>query len=187
MGSYAISSQPDRLAYIVFDERIAQKFNKWPYYISTGQGVAYAYLADYRRNRKDIFRKAATVKELADKLGISDRSLEETVKRYNGFADQSKDEDFGRNLLGQGIQIPPFYALGPLKSYVAFTEGGLEVTPHMEVLDKGGKVIKGLFAAGSVGQGGVLLYGHGSHLLWAFTSGRIAGRNVTNGKLLSLQ
>jgi fumarate reductase flavoprotein subunit len=35
-----------------------------------------------------------------------------------------------------------------------------------------------LFAAGSTGQGGLLLEGHGHHLGWAFISGRIAGRNA---------
>jgi succinate dehydrogenase/fumarate reductase flavoprotein subunit len=39
-------------------------------------------------------------------------------------------------------------------------------------------VIPGLFAAGSAGQGGLLLEGHGHHLGWAFTSGRLAGRHA---------
>jgi fumarate reductase flavoprotein subunit len=33
-----------------------------------------------------------------------------------------------------------------------------------------------LRAAGSTGQGGLLLKGHGHHLAWAFASGRRAGR-----------
>ncbi len=39
-------------------------------------------------------------------------------------------------------------------------------------------VLPGLYGAGSSGQGGLLLEGHGHHLGWAFTSGRIAGRNA---------
>ena len=58
------------------------------------------------------------------------------------------------------------------------TDGGARVTPRLEVLDGGDAVIPGLYAAGSSGQGGVLLEGHGHHLGWAFTSGRIAGRNA---------
>ena len=38
--------------------------------------------------------------------------------------------------------------------------------------------IPGLYAAGSTGQGGLLLKGHGHHLGWAFASGRRAGRNA---------
>ena len=36
----------------------------------------------------------------------------------------------------------------------------------------------GLYAAGSTGQGGLLLKGHGHHLAWAFVSGRRAGRRA---------
>ena len=41
-------------------------------------------------------------------------------------------------------------------------------------------LIPGLYAAGSTGQGGLLLEGHGHHLAWAFISGRIAGRNAAH-------
>lgn len=36
-------------------------------------------------------------------------------------------------------------------------------------------VVVGADAAGSTGQGGLLLKGHGHHLAWAFVSGRRAG------------
>jgi len=35
-----------------------------------------------------------------------------------------------------------------------------------------------LWAAGLAGQGGLILKGHGHHIGWAFTSGRIAGRQA---------
>ena len=72
----------------------------------------------------------------------------------------------------------PYYALGPVKSYVVFTDGGLKVSERLEVLRSNDTVISGLYAAGSAGQGGLLLEGHGHHLGWAFISGRIAGRNA---------
>jgi succinate dehydrogenase/fumarate reductase flavoprotein subunit len=74
--------------------------------------------------------------------------------------------------------MPPFYALGPVKSYIVFTDGGLKVTERLEVARADGTVIPGLYAAGSAGQGGLLLEGHGHHLGWAFISGRIAGKNA---------
>ena len=74
----------------------------------------------------------------------------------------------------------PYYALGPVKSYVVFTDGGLKVNERLEVLRADGSPIPGLFAAGSAGQGGLLLEGHGHHLGWAFISGRIAGRHAAN-------
>ncbi|MBI4189161.1 MAG: FAD-binding dehydrogenase, partial [Betaproteobacteria bacterium] len=70
----------------------------------------------------------------------------------------------------------PYYALGPAKNYINFTDGGLAINEHLEVLDARGAPIPRLLAAGSAGQGGLLLKGHGHHLGWAFTSGRLAGK-----------
>jgi fumarate reductase flavoprotein subunit len=55
-------------------------------------------------------------------------------------------------------------------------EGGLAVDSEHRVLGTDDAPIPGLFAAGSTGQGGLLLKGHGHHLAWAFVSGRRAGR-----------
>lgn len=77
------------------------------------------------------------------------------------------------------MSTPPFYALGPAKSYVVFTDGGLRVNERLQVLREDGSAIPRLYAAGSNGQSGVALEGHGHHLGWAFTSGRIAGRNAS--------
>jgi succinate dehydrogenase/fumarate reductase flavoprotein subunit len=52
----------------------------------------------------------------------------------------------------------------------------LRVDATYHVLGEGGAPISGLFAAGSTGQGGLLLKGHGHRLAWAFVSGRRAGR-----------
>jgi len=76
------------------------------------------------------------------------------------------------------VTVPPFYALGPAKAYIIFTNGGLKVTERLEVVNAAGAIIPGLYAAGSNGQGGMLLEGHGHHLGWAFVSGRLAGRHA---------
>lgn len=60
------------------------------------------------------------------------------------------------------------------------TEGGVAINDRMEALDEAGRVIPGLYAAGSNGMGGVVLWGHGLHIAWAMTSGRIAGRNAAS-------
>ena len=82
------------------------------------------------------------------------------------------------NLKGKQAR-PPFLLLGPIHSYVVLTDGGLAVSTKMEVLDRAGKPIPSLYAAGSTGQGGLLLRGHGHHLAWAFVSGRIAGASAS--------
>jgi succinate dehydrogenase/fumarate reductase flavoprotein subunit len=165
----AVPLQPDKLAFIVFDERLAQDFSAWPYFVSTAPGIAYAYVEDYRRNRPDIYHRADSVERLAASLGAPADALAATIDGVNTARGEANST---------GSLRPPFYALGPVKSYVVFTDGGLKVTPQLEVVNTSGAVIPGLYAAGSTGQGGVLLEGHGHHLGWAFISGRIAGRNA---------
>jgi predicted oxidoreductase len=130
--------------------------------------VAYAYLADYRRNRADIYHRSGTLQGLARSMGVPEAALARTVEGYNST---------GR-ALRPALVSRPYYALGPVKSYVVFTDGGLKVSERLEVLRGDGSIIAGLYAAGSAGQGGLLLEGHGHHLGWAFISGRMAGRNA---------
>ncbi|MGQ0522101.1 MAG: FAD-dependent oxidoreductase [Betaproteobacteria bacterium] len=164
----ATARQPERIAWIVFDHSVANKFSAWPHYVSTAPGVAYAYLDDYRRNRPDIYHQAASVAELANSIGVPAPALERTVADYHAGARGARP----------AIETAPYYALGPVRSYVVFTDGGLRVTERLEVVRGEASVIPGLYAAGATGQGGLLLEGHGHHLGWAFISGRIAGRNA---------
>jgi len=76
---------------------------------------------------------------------------------------------------GGSLRVPPFIALGPVRSVFVHAEGGLAVDARHRVL-AGDRPIPGLYAAGATGQGGLLLKGHGHHLAWAFVSGRRAGR-----------
>ncbi len=163
-----VARQPGRITYIVFDHALAEKFSAWPYFVSTAPGVAYAYLKDYQRNRADIYHQADSIEGLAASIGVPQDDLVATINEYNAVDRKS------RPALARG----PFYALGPVKSYVVFTDGGLRVTERLEVVRGDDTVIPGLYAAGSAGQGGLLLEGHGHHLGWAFISGRIAGRNA---------
>jgi hypothetical protein len=44
------------------------------------------------------------------------------------------------------------------------------------VLDVFGNAIPGLYAAGNMGHNTLLFTGHGMHMAWAFTSGRLSGK-----------
>ena len=162
------AKQPERIAWVVFDQSVAAQFSAWPNYVSTAPGVAYAYLEDYRRNRADIYHRSDTVHGLARSMGVPEAALARTVEDYNARERANRP----------ALATTPFYALGPVRSYVVFTDGGLKVSERLEVLRGDGTVIPGLYAAGSAGQGGLLLEGHGHHLGWAFISGRIAGRHA---------
>jgi FAD binding domain len=166
----ALPDQPDKQAYILLDEKIAQQFSAWPNFVSTAPGVAYAYLADYRRNRKDVFHVAPTLAGLAEQLGVAAAALEQAARPQHAPGSNRPP----RAPLGPA----PFYALGPVRSVFVHNEGGLAVDLEHRVLGPDDRPIPGLYAAGATGQGGLLLKGHGHHLAWAFTAapGRMAAR-----------
>ncbi len=168
--AYDIPAQPDGLAFIVIDARIAKQFSAWPHFISTAPGIAYAYLRDYRRNRPDVYTEAPTLAELGEKLGgKGGRGLAAAIAEHNA----GRGTGGGPNL---PLVEPPFVALGPVRAVFVHNEGGLAVDTSHRVLNSSNAPIPGLYAAGSTGQGGLLLKGHGHHLAWAFASGRRAGR-----------
>ena len=165
----ALSQQPGGAAFMLFDRRIAERFSRWPDFLSTAPGAGYAYVPDYRRHRRDLWHQGDTLEALARSLGVPGDALRRTAAEYNQTAAGGK-----RGALAE----PPFHALGPLNTWLAFTDGGLAIDSALRVLDREDKPIPGLYAAGSVGQGGMLLDGHGHHIAWAFTSGRFAGRQA---------
>jgi fumarate reductase flavoprotein subunit len=165
--AYAMPDQPGGAGYILLDCRLAERFSAWPHFISTAPGVAYAYVADYRRNRPDIFTAAPGLETLARMLGMPEQSLSAAVSGANA-------ERTIQPAPGGG----PYIALGPVRAVFVHAEGGLAVNSSHCVLGAGDVPIPGLYAAGSAGQGGLLLKGHGHHLAWAFSSGRRAGRNA---------
>jgi fumarate reductase flavoprotein subunit len=157
--AFAMPDQLDKAGYVVLDKRTADMFSAWPYFVSTAPGVAYAYIDDYRRNRRDIFTQSPTLEGLAEKLSIPAATLTETARAHNAAARN-------RPTLGGG----PYIALGPVRAVFVHNEGGLAVDNEHRVLGTGDTPIAGLYAAGSTGQGGLLLKGHGHHLAWAFAS-----------------
>ena len=61
------------------------------------------------------------------------------------------------------IDTPPYHGY-VVTCGITFTFGGLKINTEAQVLDLTEKPIPGLYAAGSTGQGGLLLKGHGHHL-----------------------
>ena len=166
--AFALPDQPDKVAYILLDARIAAKFSAWPQLHLDRAGRR---LRLRRRLPAQPARRVQAARrrcdELADNLGMPPASLAKTVAQHNETAGN-------RPKLGDG----PYVALGPVRAVFVHAEGGLAVDAEHRVLGDGDQPIPGLYAAGSTGQGGLLLKGHGHHLAWAFASGRRAGRNA---------
>ena len=125
--------------------------------------------------------KADTLPELAEALGFDRELFLGAVSRYNEGVRRGNDADFGRRVLLNEIDRPPFYATAR-KPTVHYTLGGVEIDGQARVLNTQGGVIPNLFAAGEV-TGGI----HGANRLGgnAFPDiivfGRIAGAGAAAG------
>ena len=172
----AIANQPDKVAYILLDQRLAERYSKWPHFISTAPEIAYAYVDDYLRLRGDVCVEATTLKQLATRRALSPEQLEATVRQYNSSIEEGRPDTWERTDERQPLRGDRWVLLGPAKAYFTTTEGGVAISQQMQALDTHGNPIRGLYAVGSNGLGGQILWGHGLHIAWAITSGRLVGR-----------
>jgi succinate dehydrogenase/fumarate reductase flavoprotein subunit len=176
----AVAGQPGKQAFMLLDEPLVERYSAWPHYVSTAPEIAYAYVADYLRLRPDIAAQGASLAELARARQMPVGALEETVAGYRAaFADPSSSDvprTGGRPLGGSR-----WVMLGPLRAYFTNTEGGAAIDRDLRVLDGSGRPIPGLYAAGQTGLGGMVLWGHGLHIAWALTSGRLVGEGLGRG------
>ncbi len=94
--------------------------------------------------------KANTIEELAGKLDLPVDEVAASVKRYNQFCTSGVDEDFHKRAgLLFPISTPPYY-ICRCQPWFLIATGGLQTNLQMQVLDTGGEVIPGLYAAGTI-------------------------------------
>ncbi len=120
-----------------------------------------------------VMKTAATLDELAEKLGVPADALKASAASFNEKVGQ--EDEFGRTIKAAQSEEGPFYALQMHIRYYA-SLGGLHVNNDMQVLTKAQEAIPGLYAAGEVVGGlegdvymGATLFG------WAIASGYNAG------------
>lgn len=165
----AIKKQPDAICYDINDSSIVKPLNSFNEDVETLVKIGRIYKAD-------------TLADLAKQLGMPADKLEATVAEFNKMVEAKNDPKFGRKLFDRQIIKPPFYAT-PRAPSIHHTMGGLMISPNAQVLDKNGKPIPGLFAAGEV-TGGI----HGSNRLGGnatadvLTFGRIAAKSAVSQK-----
>ncbi|MFW5892652.1 MAG: flavocytochrome c [Bacillota bacterium] len=116
---------------------------------------------------------------LADAHGLDAKALRRTIGTWNTRIEKGRDEAFGKPLdESEPMDTPPYYGM-EVWPKVHYTMGGLRIDTGARVLDKEGRPIPGLYAAGEA-TGGV----HGSSRLGscaltdALVMGRIAVRTI---------
>jgi 3-oxosteroid 1-dehydrogenase len=114
--------------------------------------------------KSGALHRAATLDELAGRIGVPAGGLRATVERFNGFARAGDDDDFGRGssaydryygdprnrpnpCLG-ALAKPPFYAARIVPGDLG-TKGGLRTDERARVLRGDDTAVAGLYAAGN--------------------------------------
>lgn len=165
----AIKKQPGGVVYDINDSSIVKLLNSFNEDVETLVSIGRIYKAD-------------SLADLAKQLGMPADKLEATVAEFNKMVEAKNDPKFGRKLFDRPIVKPPFYAT-PRAPSIHHTMGGLQISTNAQVLDKKGKPIPGLYAAGEV-TGGI----HGSNRLGGnatadvLTFGRIAAKSAVAHK-----
>lgn len=123
-------------------------------------------------------RMADSVAEMAKKMHVSEKVLQDTLDRYNRFAEQGEDKDFGKKIFTQKIDKPPFY-FGREQFDIHYSCGGLKINKACQVIGKADKPIPNLYAVGEVTGG---IHGRdrlgGDSLISCFVFGKIAGEEI---------
>ena len=125
--------------------------------------------------RPDITVVASELDRIAKPRGISVAHLQSTVKTFNRYACGEMQDPFGRSGDGKPLENGQWLLIGPAKAYFSTAEGGVAINTSFQVLDAADQPIEGLYAVGSNGLSGMILWGHGLHIAWAITSGRLLG------------
>ncbi|WP_282928699.1 flavocytochrome c [Anaerococcus sp. Marseille-Q7828] len=168
--SMAIKAQTDHVGYLLWDEKSNEV---------TGTMASNPGEAEEQFDKGNLV-KADTIEELAEHFDLDKDQLLETVKTFNENSKKEEDPEFNLRMLGWTIEEGPYYMLKAAPA-VHHTMGGLKINTDAQVIDKDGKPIEGLYAAGEV-TGGI----HGSNRLGSAAIaditvyGRIAGENAAN-------
>jgi 3-oxosteroid 1-dehydrogenase len=145
-------TQPNFPPYLVFDSNYREKY-------PLGTFLPVQDLPESLVARSD------TLRGLAEKLGVDPAGLEATVARFNGFAAEGVDHDFGRGTYPWAAMMtgdrtranpnlgpldkPPFYGLRLRVASVGVNAAGLRTTADAEVMHVRDRPIPGLYAAGN--------------------------------------
>lgn len=162
--------------YLVMDEPTFKIFRNGIKNNGVSPAEVDAWLANNGKGTP-LFAHAKTLAEAAKIAGINADNLAATVKRYNDFVKVGKDEDFGRKAenMKAGISDQGPYYIVEQKPRFATTMGSVQLSESMQVLDKKGKPIGNLYAAGEIAN---CVHGDDSapaaNVAWVATSAKLA-------------
>ncbi|WP_162011311.1 flavocytochrome c [Streptococcus sp. S784/96/1] len=134
--SAAINGLNPNYAYVIFDNALRGRVKAINQYVEKGLVV-----------------EAKTIEDLAKAIDIDGATLKTTLDTWNKAVADKSDAAFGRTTgMDNALSEAPYYAI-KVSPGIHHTMGGLKINTNTEVLNKEGKAIPGLYAAGEVTGG----------------------------------
>lgn len=172
----------------------------WYIYDNRGEGAPPIYwpnvpfLDTAAYQAANLWRSAPTLGELAEKIDVPADALEASVARFNSHCAKGEDSDFHRGdepyerivVYGESPLVPigegPYHAAAFVLSDLG-TKGGLRTDENARVLNTGGDVIQGLYAAGNTmaAVSGEAYPGGGNPVGSSMVFGFLAARHAVSG------
>jgi fumarate reductase flavoprotein subunit len=132
----AINLLPEKSAYLVFDSGVKSRVKAIDQYEKMGFVV-----------------KGDSIEALAKNMNVPQDNLKTTLDTWNNAVKNKNDAEFGRKTgMDKDLSGAPFYAI-KIAPGIHYSMGGVKINDKTEVLNKDGKAIPGLFAAGEVTGG----------------------------------
>ncbi len=169
-------------AYVIFDQKTLDEFK------TKGQRFGFGFpgqlpglqegLDKALAENNDWMFKAETLEDLSAKTGMNLENLKKSVANMNKYTAEGVDPEFyleERALYS--VEKAPYYAVRVILGMYA-TVGGARVTENLEVINKSGEKVPGLYAIG-LDAGG--LYGDTYDMRIA--NGAASGFSVTSARL----
>ena len=154
-GNFLTSEEDNGYYTQVFDSNYMTDCADWPGKLYDPEAIK-AYMPEEPGEKKGVYPdlaatfKADTIEELGKKLGLTDvDAFVKTVARYNELVDAGVDEDMGKPAKWlKPIKQAPFYGIHRHIRLSTIVHG-VNVNGDMQVLDKDGNPIEGLYSIGN--------------------------------------
>lgn len=132
----AINKLPEKSAYLVFDSGVKSRVKAIQQYEKMGFVI-----------------QGDSIEALAKEMGVPADQLKATLDTWNSAVKNNKDTEFNRTTgMDNDLSGAPYHAI-QIAPGIHYTMGGVKINTNTEVLDKDGKPIPGLFAAGELTGG----------------------------------
>jgi succinate dehydrogenase/fumarate reductase flavoprotein subunit len=171
-------------SYVIFDE--TTRLSGTVAHLPHGANRRYPWSSDNSEEvRRGWIKRADSLDELAEQLGLPVDALHHTIDEFNGCASRGDADALGRTPeLMHPIVAPPFYG-AEVFPIIVNTQGGPRRDARGQILRADGLPIPGLYGAGELGSMWNRLYPGAGNICEALVSGRLAVQSALEAVVLA--